>query len=93
MFVRSKAKLTDRLKSSKAPTQQPLRPRGFSISATRVLPGYIKHKETLMAQPLNTVKAPASHTKLSFNADAAAIAIALSFAALIRLNIIHRIGW
>jgi len=46
-----------------------------------------------MAQPLNTVKAPASHTKLSFNADAAAIAIALSFAALIRLNIIHRIGW
>jgi hypothetical protein len=33
------------------------------------------------------------HSKLSFNADAAAIAIALVFAALIRLNVIHHIGW
>jgi len=31
--------------------------------------------------------------KLAFNADAAAILIALTFAALIRLNIIHRISW
>ncbi len=31
--------------------------------------------------------------KLAFNADAAAIAIALVFAVLIRLNVIHRIGW
>jgi hypothetical protein len=35
-----------------------------------------------------------AHTaKLAFNADAAAIAIALALAALIRLNIIHHIGW
>ena len=33
------------------------------------------------------------HSKLSFNVDAAAIAIALAFAALVRLNIIHHIGW
>jgi hypothetical protein len=31
--------------------------------------------------------------KLAFNVDAAAIVIALTFAALIRLNIIHRINW
>ena len=31
--------------------------------------------------------------KLAFNADAAAILIALTFAALIRLNIIHHISW
>jgi hypothetical protein len=31
--------------------------------------------------------------KLAFNADAAAIAIALALAALIRLNVIHHIGW
>jgi hypothetical protein len=31
--------------------------------------------------------------KLAFNADTAAIAIALALAALIRLNIIHHIGW
>jgi hypothetical protein len=34
-----------------------------------------------------------AHRKLQFNADAAAIAIALSLAALIRLNVIHKIGW
>jgi hypothetical protein len=34
-----------------------------------------------------------AHSKLAFNADAAAIAIALLFAALIRLNVIHHIGW
>lgn len=31
--------------------------------------------------------------KLAFNVDAAAIVIALTFAALIRLGIIHRITW
>ncbi len=35
----------------------------------------------------------ATHLKLAFNADAAAIVIALAFAALIRLNVIHHIGW
>jgi hypothetical protein len=35
----------------------------------------------------------AHHAKLFFNADAVAIAIALSLAALIRLNIIPHIGW
>jgi hypothetical protein len=33
------------------------------------------------------------HSKLAFNVDAAAIAIALVFAALIRFNVIHHIGW
>lgn len=37
--------------------------------------------------------ATAPHSKLAFNADAAAIIIALAFAALIRLNLIHHIGW
>ena len=32
-------------------------------------------------------------TKLAFNADAAAIVIALALAALIRLNVIPHIGW
>jgi hypothetical protein len=31
--------------------------------------------------------------RLAFNVDAAAIAIALIFAVLIRFNVIHRIGW
>lgn len=31
--------------------------------------------------------------KLAFNADVAAIAIALVLAALVRLNVIHHIGW
>ena len=31
--------------------------------------------------------------KLAFNADAAAILIALTFAALIRLGVIHHISW
>lgn len=31
--------------------------------------------------------------KLGFNVDAAAIVIALALAALIRLNVIHYIGW
>jgi hypothetical protein len=31
--------------------------------------------------------------KLAFNADAAAIVIALAFAALIRLGVIHHITW
>ncbi len=35
----------------------------------------------------------AAEQRLSFNADAVAIGLALAFAALIRLNVIHRIGW
>ena len=35
----------------------------------------------------------AAHSKLAFNVDVAAIVIALTFAALIRLNIIHHITW
>ena len=31
--------------------------------------------------------------KLAFNVDAVAIGIALTLAALIRLNVIHHIGW
>jgi hypothetical protein len=37
---------------------------------------------------------PRSHsTRLAFNADAAAILIALALAALIRFNVIPHIGW
>jgi hypothetical protein len=39
------------------------------------------------------MESPTPTRKLGFNVDAAAIAIALTFAALIRLNIIHRISW
>ena len=39
-----------------------------------------------------TLKA-AAHSKLAFNVDVVAIVIALAFAALIRLNIIHHITW
>ncbi len=35
----------------------------------------------------------AKTAKLGFNADAAAIVIALALAALIRLNVIHHITW
>jgi hypothetical protein len=45
-----------------------------------------------LAPRLRTEVAALPH-KLAFNADAAAIAIALALAALIRLNIIHHIGW
>jgi hypothetical protein len=40
-------------------------------------------------RPLKTLHS----IKLAFNADLAAIAIALALAALIRLNVIHHIGW
>lgn len=47
-----------------------------------------------MTTPIRTQAATATtHPKLGFNADAVAIAIALALAALIRLNIIHHIGW
>lgn len=36
---------------------------------------------------------PAPHHRLAFNVDAAAIVIALALAALIRLDVIHGIGW
>ena len=39
------------------------------------------------------MESPKPHHNLAFNVDAAAILIALTFAALIRLNIIHRIAW
>jgi hypothetical protein len=39
------------------------------------------------------MESPTTSRKLAFNADAAAIIIALTFAALIRLNIIHHINW
>jgi hypothetical protein len=39
------------------------------------------------------MESPTSSRKLAFNVDAAAIIIALAFAALIRLNIIHHINW
>jgi hypothetical protein len=45
-----------------------------------------------MSPRFETSKAVAN-IKLAFNADAAAITIALAFALLIRLNIIHRITW
>jgi hypothetical protein len=47
-----------------------------------------------MAPLANTSKAieRAEH-RISFNADSAAIVLALVFAALIRLNVIHHIGW
>ncbi len=49
-----------------------------------------------MSTPLRTSRnevPTATHSKLAFNVDAAAIAIALALAALIRLNVIHHIGW
>jgi hypothetical protein len=49
-----------------------------------------------MAEPIRTnpgTRRLATSAPLLFNADAAAIAIALALAALIRLNIIHHIGW
>ena len=36
---------------------------------------------------------PSQPHKPAFNADAAAILIALTFAALLRLNLIHQIPW
>ncbi len=43
--------------------------------------------------PHRSTAVAATHGKLGFNVDAAAIVLALALAALIRLNIIHRIGW
>jgi hypothetical protein len=45
-----------------------------------------------MARRFNTSKVATQH-RLSFNVDVVAIALALAFAALIRLNVIHHIGW
>ncbi len=42
---------------------------------------------------LQSSTAVSAHSKLGFNVDTAAIVIALAFAALIRLNVIHHIGW
>ncbi len=47
-----------------------------------------------MSHPELSASLPkASGHKLGFNVDAAAIGIALGLAALIRLNVIHHIGW
>jgi hypothetical protein len=45
-----------------------------------------------MSKSVASLKTVAQH-KLGFNADVAAIAIALTLAALIRLNLIRHIGW
>lgn len=45
-----------------------------------------------MAAPLKESRVNSSR-KLAFNADVVAITIALALAALIRLNVIHHIGW
>jgi hypothetical protein len=39
------------------------------------------------------MESPTSQRKLAFNVDATAIIIALAFALLIRLNVIHHINW
>jgi hypothetical protein len=39
------------------------------------------------------MESPTPTRKLAFNVDAAAIVIALTFAALIRLGVIHHISW
>lgn len=46
-----------------------------------------------MASPMDSGTHTAAHHRLGFNADAVAIAIALTLAALIRLNIIHGVRW
>ncbi len=48
-----------------------------------------------MAPHLNTRKfiARAAEYRLGFNADIVAITLALTFAALIRLNVIPHLGW
>jgi len=46
------------------------------------------HRQPAM-RPLPVKK----NQKLAFNADVVAIVIALALAALIRLNVIHHIGW
>ncbi len=46
-----------------------------------------------MSTPLPTPRPAATPRELGFNVDAAAIGIALALAALIRLNVIHQIGW
>lgn len=46
-----------------------------------------------MAPRISSVTRIAAHPRLAFNADAAAIAIALTLAALIRLNVLPHIGW
>ncbi|HEY5331030.1 MAG TPA: hypothetical protein VIJ79_14175 [Acidobacteriaceae bacterium] len=45
-----------------------------------------------MSPRIDTAKIVTQH-RLSFNADAVAIGLALALAALIRFNVIHSIGW
>jgi len=47
-----------------------------------------------MALPFDVSKAKSlAQDRLTFNADTVAIALALTFAALIRFNVIQHIGW
>lgn len=46
-----------------------------------------------MSPRITSASRIAAHPRLAFNADAAAIAIALALAALIRLNVLPHIGW
>lgn len=43
--------------------------------------------------PRSEIVAPTHSTRLAFSADFAAVAIALTLALLIRLNLIPHIGW
>ncbi len=49
-------------------------------------------KSSQLRQPVASAEAIPAR-KLAFNVDAVAIAIALTLAALIRLNVLPRIGW
>lgn len=53
-------------------------------------PIFSPHNQALKEFPMES---PLPSRKLAFNVDAAAIIIALAFAALIRLNVIHHITW
>ena len=49
----------------------------------------------MVPRKLTSLESPGTleNVKLAFNADAAAIVIALALATLIRFNVIHHIGW
>jgi hypothetical protein len=74
--------LRPKLKHPRTDPQQ----RGFRASEPNLLPSQTSLKEFPMESPIPS-------RKLAFNVDAAAIVIALTFAALIRLGVIHHIGW
>jgi len=59
------------------------------MSASSQSSSHGHHQPAALPLPLKK----AHSLKLAFNADVAAIVIALTLAALIRLNVIHHIGW